>query len=126
MAEIQNIELLIEKYGSDIDDADFIFECLKSFEDYHDAIYTMEIKMKIYSAGLIGTDKYQAMVQEGDKARTSAHNTVISNVEILNRLAKNAGIPPVYDGVVSKEKPYRRELANAVLKYVEKIIADRM
>ena len=60
-----------------------------------------------------------------DRTRTLYHNSVISNVSILNRMADKAGLDPVYDGVVSKERPYRREVANAVFEYIESIINSR-
>lgn len=40
-------------------------------------------------------------------------------------MADKAGLDPVYDGVVSKERPYRREVANAVFEYIESIINSR-
>ena len=57
--------------------------------------------------------------------RTVIHNSVIANVNLLNRLAEKNGLHPVYDGIVSEERPYRREIANAVLDYVESIIKNR-
>lgn len=46
-------------------------------------------------------------------------------VNVLNRMAKSQNLPPFYDGVVSEERPYRREVANAVLEYVEETILNR-
>lgn len=34
-------------------------------------------------------------------------------------------LPPFYDGKVSQDRPYRREVANGVLQYVEKIVKNR-
>ena len=34
-------------------------------------------------------------------------------------------IPPDYDGTVSYEQPYRRQVADAVLNYVQEIILKR-
>ncbi len=60
-----------------------------------------------------------------DKSRTTNHNSVLGNVNLLNRLANMNNLPPVYDGIVSHDRPYRREVANAVLEYVEKIVKSR-
>ena len=80
--------------------------------------------MKIYSNSIGGQD-YKDYVSKLDKMRTVTHNSVLANVNVLNRLAAKNSLPPVYDGIVSEERPYRREVANAVLAYVEKIIKNR-
>ena len=61
-----------------------------------------------------------------DKTRTRCHNAVIAQVNCLNRLAEEAGIPPLYDGVVSEERPYRRQVADAVLDFVRDSILNRL
>jgi len=65
------------------------------------------------------------MVESLDKKRTMLHNRVLIAVNVLNRMASKENLKPVYDGIVSEERPYRREVANAVLEYVEKIIKER-
>ena len=40
-------------------------------------------------------------------------------------VAEKNELVPVYDGVVSEERPYRREVANAVFEYVEYLIKKR-
>ena len=103
---------------------DMIYDALISFERYHAAIYEMETKMKLYY-GAMDSLEYRKMENELDKLRTSCHNAVIANVGMLNRMAEEKGIPPIYDGVVSEERPYRRELADAILGYVSEIISER-
>lgn len=51
-----------------------------------------------------------------------SHDSILGNVNLLNRLAERNNLPLVYDGIVSHERPYRREVANAVLEYVENLI----
>jgi site-specific DNA-cytosine methylase len=77
----------------------------------------MELWMKIYSKSITG-EEYKDNVSKLDKMRTVNHNSVIANVNLLNRLAEKNGLQPVYDGIVSEERPYRREIANDVLDYV--------
>ena len=44
----------------------------------------------------------------------------------MNRMAEEASLPPLYDGVVSEERPYRRELADAVLAFVREVMINRI
>ena len=103
---------------------DMIYDALISFERYHSAIYDMETKKKLYCGAMDSLD-YRKMENELDKLRTACHNAVIANVAMLNRMAEQKGIPPIYDGVVSEDRPYRRELADAILGYVSGIINER-
>ena len=82
----------------------------------------METKIKVYNSGILGINDYQAMVMEMDKKRTMNHDSVITAVNILNRFASDKGIAPFYEGTVSFERPYRREVANAILSYNEEVI----
>ena len=97
---------------------------ITSFEEYHSAIFKMELWMKVFSNTVSGSE-YQENVSLMDKSRTTNHNSVLGNVNLLNRLANMNNLPPVYDGIVSHDRPYRREVANAVLEYVEKIVKNR-
>ena len=83
------------------------------------------IKPNLTEVSLILGEEYKDNVSKLDKMRTVNHNSVIANVNLLNRLAEKNGLQPVYDGIVSEERPYRREIANAVLDYVESIIKNR-
>jgi hypothetical protein len=40
---------------------------------------------------------------------------------MLNRMAAMAGLPSVYEGTISEDQPYRRQVADAVLEYVHKM-----
>ena len=118
------INKLIEKYKDDDKFLKIIERSISTFEEYHEAIFKMELWMKIYSNSITGQE-YKDNVSKLDKMRTVNHNSVLANVNLLNRLAKKNSLPPVYDGIVSEERPYRREVANAVLEYVESIIKNR-
>ena len=98
--------------------------CLTSFEDYHAAIVKMELWRKLY-AKAVDADEFRSRITEMDRNRTFNHNSVLSSVSMLNRLAEKNGLAPVYDGVVDKAQPYRRMVANDVLAYIEKIIQER-
>ena len=103
---------------------DMIYDALISFENYHAAIYEMETKVKLYYGAMDSLD-YRKMENELDKRRTSCHNAVLASVNMLNRMAEQKGIPPVYDGIVSEDRPFRREVANAILAYAEEVIRER-
>lgn len=120
-----SIEQLISRYADDKEMLDIIFNALSDFEDYHRRIYEMETKLKVYTPKSMNPEDYRDMRETLDRSRTSQHNMVIMNVGMLNRFAESENIPLIYEGTVSEERPYRRELANAVLAYVEEIIKNR-
>ena len=120
----ETIEKLTEIYRDDDKILKIIERSIASFEEYHSVIFKMELWMKVY-ARLVSSEEYKDNVSKLDKARTMSHNSVLGNVNLLNRLAEKNQLPPVYDGIVSHERPYRREVANAVLEYVEEIIKNR-
>ncbi len=120
----QTIDNLIEIYKDDEKVLGIIERSITTFEEYHSEIFKMELWMKIYSSS-VDDGTYKDNVSRLDKLRTVTHNSVLANVNLLNRLAEKNNLPPVYDGIVSEERPYRREVANAVLEYVENIIKKR-
>lgn len=120
------IAKLAELYADDTEMLETLGDILKSFENYHAAIYEMETKMLIMNKNAYDTKDYQTMIENLDSSRTNSHNAVIANVSMLNRLAELSGQPPVYEGIVSKERPYRREIANAVLELAQEIILARL
>lgn len=127
MFNCEVLSKLISIYQSKGDDygLDLICDELETFEEYHSAIYSMETKLKIKSLKSMEREDYQFMVESLDKKRTMLHNRVLIAVNVLNRMAAKEGLEPVYDGIVSEERPYRREVANAVLDYVESVIKSR-
>lgn len=112
------LEKLIQVYKDDKDSLDMIYDILRGFEEYHAKIVEMEVKIKLFPPGTL-------MITELDKRRTMQHNSVLTGVNILNRMAAMKGIEPIYSGMVSKERPYRREVANAVLDFIQNIIVNR-
>lgn len=125
MLNKETIGKLIEMNQNDRDSLDFIRSCVQSFEDYHKAVFDDQMFQIVYGGGALDGDEYREGRSSVDKTRTIHHNSVISNVNILNRMANKAGLEPVYEGVVSEERPYRREVADAVFEYIESIINNR-
>lgn len=124
MLNTETIKLLLTAYRNEPDILKFIKSALDSFEDYHKAVFDEQLFPIIYG-GAADAEAFREQAMSLDRKRTICHNSVIANVGILNRMAKNADLPPVYDGVVSEERPYRREVANAVFAYIEEIINNR-
>lgn len=120
----ESIGRLIDIYKDDDKILKTIERCVTSFEEYHSRIFEMELWMKIYSKTVSG-EEYKENVSLRDKARTMSHDSILGNVNLLNRLAERNNLSLVYDGIVSHERPYRREVANAVLEYVENLIKSR-
>ena len=118
-----SIEKLLLLYREDPVTLKFLGEIFDSFEEYHRAVFKEQLGRLLYAAE--DAEAYRDRIVSLDRARTVHHNSVIANVGILNRLAEKNGLPPVYDGVVSEERPYRREVANAVFAYLEEIINNR-
>lgn len=121
----ETLKQLLSHFRNDNEMIDAIKDALESFEQYHAAIFALEIKKKLYSTGAIDSDAYREEIPVLDKTRTVHHNAVLTQVSILNRMAQIAGLSPFYDGIVSEDRPYRREVANAVLDFVEQVIQNR-
>lgn len=96
-----------------------------SFEQYHKAVFDDQMFQIIYGGGTLEGNEYREGRTSVDRTRTIHHNSVITHVNVLNEMAINAGFEPVYDGIVSEERPYRRQVANAVFEYIESVINNR-
>ena len=119
------IQELINLGKSDRETLNFIKYCIDSFEEYHSAVFQTQIYKLVYGNDALELNEYLDGLSAADKLRTSNHNSVIGLVNSLNMMAESKGLAPVYDGIVSEEKPYRRQVANAVFEYIEDIINNR-
>ena len=123
MVSSESMKLLIA--AADEMEKEMIQDCLQAFEQYHAAVYKLETIRMIGSGVFTDSNDYRTAVTDADRARTACHNSVITMVGILNRMCESHGIAPFYDGIVSEERPHRRNLANAVFEYVEQLIKER-
>ena len=114
---------LIAASKADTEILDMIWNAIQAFEQYHAAVLEDQTFPLIYSASMDG-EAYRTRREELDKRRTT-HNAVITHVRILNRMAEQMELPAVYDGVVSEERPYRRQVANAVFDWISSVINKR-
>ena len=116
---------LIQHSKEDSELLEFIYGALKSFEEYHAAVMADQLFPLVYSGGGIDGKQYRSQRSSFDRQRTAAHNALIANLNLLNRMAASVGVEPVYDGTVSEDRPYRRMIANAVFEYVSFMIENR-
>ena len=84
---INTLNTLIALHRDDPDTIEIISDALESFEKYHQAIYSLEIRRKLYAQGAISSETYREVVPELDGIRTRRHNVLLSEVNMLNRLA---------------------------------------
>lgn len=122
----QSFHKLMEGSQDDPELLEFLSDCLASFRAYQSAIVEMEGWLKVYRPETLGVQAYQERRTDLDKARSRCHNAVLANISALNRMADAAGLEPVYDGTVSEEQPYRRQVADAVLGYLAGLIHERL
>lgn len=125
MLDLQSVQALINAYKDDAEALELIRGILASFEDYHHAIFEEQTFPLLFSGSDMDGSTFREQRAATDRKRTAAHNAVIANVRILNRMAAQAGLNPTYEGIISEDRPYRREVADAVLSYVESVIKNR-
>jgi len=120
------LNALISIHKDDAEMLEIITGALESFEKYHQAIYKLEIRRRLYAQGAMSAETYRVLIPDLDSVRTRNHNALLSEVNLLNRLAAQHGLPPFYDGPVSEERPIRTHVADAVLFFVRQVIEDRV
>ena len=116
---------LLDACKEQTDLVDLASDILKDFENYHKAIIDLEIYAALHNYDNTDRDKFREKHEQLDATRSRYHETILEDMRVLNRLADSMGLQPVYDGIVSSERPYRRQVADAVLEYLQKLIAER-
>ena len=114
------LELLIAKTADDHDIVGLIEDAIAAFGNYHSKVIAHQSALMIYRNCI--HDKVMA----ADQDRTISHNTVLSKIDQLNRLAAEYGLSAIYEGTVSRDQPYRREAADAVFAYLQMLIEHRI
>jgi len=122
---VENLSRLFTDASVDADAVGIISDCMKSFVNYHEAIYELEIWLKLHNPKNTSTEEYQNKQSELAYSRTVCHNAALASINILNRMASRYGIGAVYTGTVSEERPYRTEVANAILDYIGDVMLKR-
>ena len=122
---VENLTRLFSEAIADIDTVKMISDCMKSFANYHEAIYELEIWLKLHNPKNTSTEEYQHKQSELAHSRTVCHNAALASINILNRMASSFGIGEIYCGTVSEERPYRTEVADAILDYIGDVMLKR-
>lgn len=95
-------KVLIDRtYGPDAENAEqdltFLNGCVSAAENYVSRVVEYQC-LKTLKTRTMGTGALINMSQEIDRARHAAHESMIANVRILNRLAASYGIDKIYTG----------------------------
>ena len=78
------------------------------------------------SKSLLSKEEYNNRYAELDKKRTVNHNACIDSIAIINRICSTSGLPPFYEGEVSKDRPQRIAIADEIGKFVYDIYDARV
>lgn len=119
-----NAESLTRLYKTgNMDIMDSVEKALEAFSSYHSAIYKLEnvMRLSLYS----NDNDIKHTIESLAQRRTAAHNAVITYIKIINRICEQQSLPLVFEGIVSEDRPYRTELADAVLDFVETVVKNR-
>ncbi len=119
------LSALLHRAKEDPEMLDFIYAALISFAEYHKCVLVDQFFPLVYSGGGMDGEQYRTKRAELDRQRTAAHNALLANVKMLNRMAAVNGVEPIYNGVVSEDRPYRRMVADAVFEYLSFVIQNR-
>ena len=123
---VDTLNGMIKHFKDDSDDLKMIVSTLNAFESYHQAIYQLEITRKLFANGAMDGQDYREQCELQDTTRTRNHDALLDGITMLNRMAAEAGLEPLYDGEVSREQPIRRQVADAVLEFVNHVMLERI
>ena len=93
---------------------------MQAFHNYVNTVVEGEMKFLLQTGSLDGQE-YRDAVSQYDGDRHSAHERVISDVKLLNRLAAREGVPPVFTG----DDTQRHQVADFCLELEEHLFRKR-
>lgn len=99
---------------------DMMEELIESASDYVRRVNVLEIGVMVGKYNKEGNE-YREYVGKLDKQRSKAHNALISNVKIINRLCRNNNLPLIYEG----NEEDRIEVAEFAQKVVDELFSTR-
>ena len=79
------------------EDIDIVKGAMESFHSYVHMVVKGETKLLLQADSLEGQE-YRDAVSQYDSDRHSAHEKAIGDVILINRLASQKGLPPVFTG----------------------------
>jgi carboxylesterase type B len=99
---------------------DMMEELIESASDYIRRVNVLEIGVMVGKYNKEG-DEYREYIKKLDKQRSNAHNSLISNVKIINRLCRNNNLSMIYQG----NEEDRIEVAEFAQKVVDELFSTR-
>lgn len=95
----EKFDTLMETWKCDLDAIDIIERTISSFAQYVEAVVQLEACISARKALLShDKEKYTVAMTNLDRSRKLIHESLISNVKIVNRLSAEKGLPLIYDG----------------------------
>ena len=70
MVNIETLNSLLGHFRDDQEDIADIVHAMETFEDYHNAIYRLEITRRLFSCNAIESETYRSNTVERDRLRT--------------------------------------------------------
>ena len=117
----ERINALLEKIKDDPDLVSLVRDMVDSCANYVDTVVNMENVINVYRFHVEDPSELRVMIQRLDQTRRIVHNTVISNVRIVDRLCKINGVEPVFGGLDED----RLAIAEFAKKVVDEFFEDR-
>ena len=99
---------------------DLMEDLISSASDYVRRVNVLEIGLMVGKYNKEGAE-YLEYIEKLDKQRSDAHNALITNVKIINRLCKNNKLSPIYSG----NEEDRIEVAKFAQQVVEELFSTR-
>lgn len=99
---------------------DMMEELIGSASDYMRRVNVLEVGVMVGKYNKEG-DEYREYIEKLDKQRSNAHNSLISNVKVINRLCRNHNLPLIYEG----NEEERVEVAEFAQKVVDELFSTR-
>jgi len=120
MLNWENYLALLSLAKDDADLCEIIVDAVKACTGYVSAVCESEAQIKIARLTLSGAD-LRERVTDWDQRRHNAHEAAILSTKILNRVAEQKGVGPVFTGDPSK----RLEVADFCLALTTRIFEER-
>jgi len=99
---------------------DLMEDLISSASDYVRRVNVLEIGLMVGKYNKEGAE-YREYIEKLDKQRSNAHNALITNVKIINRLCKNNNLELIYSG----NEEDRIEVAKFAQQVVEELFSTR-
>jgi len=104
----------------DSDCLDIMEELISTASDYVRRVNVLEIGIMVGKYNKDGNE-YREYIEKLDKQRSDAHNSLISNAKIINRLCKKNNLPLIYEENANE----RIEVAEYAQKVVDELFSTR-